>query len=163
MFVPRTNFAANAKIEALTCLCGPAFQRRRALALNLLTVGVSKFRGQCCRPSRRAIAYEYKKQPGGTHVKNYLRLNTALAGLPAMVIGVCLASMPAMAEDCVVKIGNVGPMTGGGASWGLAMKAGIEFEAAVTNAAGGLQMGDKKCKVEVVAVDSQSTAAGAAA
>ena len=93
-------------------------------------------------------------------MKKTLRWGIAMA---ALVAGACLAGMPAMAEDCIVKIGNAGPMTGGGSSWGLAMKAGVDFEAAVTNAAGGLQMGDKKCKVVVIAVDSMSTAAGAAA
>ena len=51
------------------------------------------------------------------------------------VVGVVLASAglvatPALAQQCEVKIGTVGPMTGGGASWGLSEKAGVEFEAA---------------------------------
>jgi branched-chain amino acid transport system substrate-binding protein len=71
--------------------------------------------------------------------------------------------MPAAAQDCVVKIGAVGPMTGGGSSWGLADKAGVDFEAAWTNANGGLQVGNHKCTVSVVSYDSQSTAAGGAA
>src|SRR5205823_894616 len=69
----------------------------------------------------------------------------------------------ATAQDCEIKLGVAGPMTGGGSSWGLSEKAAVEFEAAYTNANGGLQVGDRKCKVAVVSVDAQSTAAGGAA
>ena len=85
------------------------------------------------------------------------------AAVPVLLIASCLAGLPAAAQECEVKIGTVGPMTGGGASWGLTEKAGVEFEAAWTNANGGLQMGSRKCKVTVVAVDGQATAAGGAA
>lgn len=83
--------------------------------------------------------------------------------LPALLIGSSIASLPAAAQECEVKIGTVGPMTGGGASWGLSERAGVEFEAAWTNANGGLQVGNRKCKVTVVAVDGMATAAGGAA
>ena len=82
---------------------------------------------------------------------------------PAALLASCLAGLPAMAQDCEVKVGTTGPLTGGGAAWGLALKAATDFEAAATNEAGGLQVGGRKCKVAVVAFDSQSTAAGAAA
>jgi branched-chain amino acid transport system substrate-binding protein len=82
---------------------------------------------------------------------------------PWVVLVSCLSSMPAAADDCEVKIGVTGPMTGGGAAWGLAVKAGTDFEAAFTNEAGGLPMGGRKCKVTVVSVDGQATAAGGAA
>jgi branched-chain amino acid transport system substrate-binding protein len=85
------------------------------------------------------------------------------AALPAFVIGACVAALPAAAQECQVKLGAVGPMTGGGASWGLSEKAGADFEAAWTNEHGGLPMGDKKCKVVVVPYDSLSTASGGAA
>jgi len=71
--------------------------------------------------------------------------------------------MPAAAQNCEVKIGTAGPMTGGGASWGLSMKAAVEFEAAMVNAEGGLKLGDRKCKVTVVPYDSLGTASGGAA
>src|SRR5258705_12546714 len=85
------------------------------------------------------------------------------AAVPALLIGSCVASLPAVGQECEVKLGAAGPMTGGGASWGLSTKAGTEFEAAWTNTNGGLQMGNRKCKVTVVSFDSQSTAAGGAA
>ena len=83
--------------------------------------------------------------------------------LPMLLVGTCIASLPAAAEDCEVKIGAVGPFTGGAASWGLAAKAGAEYAAALANADGGLQMGNRKCKVVVRSFDSQYTAAGGAA
>lgn len=88
-------------------------------------------------------------------------------GRRAATLGLCaglsFAALPALADDCEVKLGVVGPMTGGGAPWGLSEKAATEFEAAWTNAHGGLQVGDHKCKVSVVSVDTQSTVAGGAA
>ena len=82
---------------------------------------------------------------------------------PALLIVSCVAGSPVAAQECEVKLGTVGPMTGGGASWGLSEKAGVEFEAAWVNANGGLQVGNRKCKVTVVSVDGQATAAGGAA
>jgi branched-chain amino acid transport system substrate-binding protein len=80
-----------------------------------------------------------------------------------MAIAVGLASNSVWAQDCEVKIGAVGPFTGGAAAWGLSTKAGTEFAAALVNQEGGLQMGNRKCQVKVVSIDSQCTAAGGAA
>jgi branched-chain amino acid transport system substrate-binding protein len=91
------------------------------------------------------------------------RSNPIAAFLAALILAACLISLPAAAEDCVVKIGTAGPMTGGGASWGLAEKAGVDFEALWVNEHGGLQVGNQKCKVVVVPVDALSTVAGGAA
>ena len=88
---------------------------------------------------------------------------TGKATLTTLLIGSCMATLPAAAQDCEVKIGTVGPMSGGASAWGLSMKAAVEFEAAWTNANGGLQMGNRKCKVTVVPYDSLATASGAAA
>jgi branched-chain amino acid transport system substrate-binding protein len=85
------------------------------------------------------------------------------ATVPALLIAGSLAGLSAAAQDCEVKLGVAGPMTGGGASWGLSAKAGTEFEAMWTNLNGGLPVGGRKCKVSVVSVDAQSTAAGGAA
>jgi branched-chain amino acid transport system substrate-binding protein len=73
------------------------------------------------------------------------------------------ASHGANAQDCVVKLGVAGPMTGNASLWGLALKAGTEFEAAWVNDNGGLPMGNRKCKVEVLTFDAQATGAGGAA
>ena len=75
----------------------------------------------------------------------------------------CFAVSSAFAQGCEVKLGVAGPMAGGAASWGLAMKTGAEFVAAQTNANGGLPMGNRKCSVSVSSFDSQYTPAGGAA
>ena len=77
--------------------------------------------------------------------------------------GVSFFSLPAKAQDCEVKIGVAAPMSGSGAAWGLAMSGGTTFEAAWQNANGGLQVGDRKCKVTVVSYDNPQTVAGGAA
>ncbi|HSV82984.1 MAG TPA: ABC transporter substrate-binding protein [Ramlibacter sp.] len=88
--------------------------------------------------------------------------NRTLALLPVLVIST-LASLPAAAQNCEAKLGAIGPMSGGAAAWGLAAKAGAEFAAALANEDGGLQMGNRKCRVKVVTYDAQYTAAGGAA
>lgn len=82
--------------------------------------------------------------------------------LPALTLA-ALASTPAAAQECEVKLGAVGPMSGGAAAWGLSAKSGAEFVAALYNQEGGLALGNRKCKVKVVSFDSQYTAAGGAA
>ena len=69
----------------------------------------------------------------------------------------------AHAQSCEIKVGAMGPMSGGAAQWGLAMLSAAEMAAAEANADGGLKVGDKKCKVTVVPFDSKYTADGAAA
>jgi branched-chain amino acid transport system substrate-binding protein len=92
------------------------------------------------------------------------RLKTRLwIGVPAAAMWVALLPASASAQECEVKLGMAGALTGGASAWGLAMKSGAEFAAALANEAGGLQMGNRKCKVRVVSVDAQCTAAGGAA
>lgn len=86
----------------------------------------------------------------------------ALAASVAMTVAAGSA-MPVMAQECQVKIGAVGPLSGAAAAWGLAAKSGAEFAAAIANKEGGIQVGEKKCTVKVVSFDSQYTAAGGAA
>lgn len=90
---------------------------------------------------------------------------TQLRAFALVALSICAGAiaLPAAAEDCVVKLGNIGPTTGGGASWGLSEKAGVAFEVAWVNSHGGLQVGDKKCTVAVVTFDTLQTAAGGAA
>src|SRR5690606_37921308 len=60
-----------------------------------------------------------------------------------------------------VKLGAVGPMSGGAAAWGLATRQGVEFVAAQASEEGGVTVGDNKCKVAVSSYDSKYTAEGA--
>ena len=79
---------------------------------------------------------------------------------PALLIS---GASTSQAQDCEVKIGVAGPMSGGAAAFGLNEKLGADFQAAMANANGGLQVGDKKCTVTVVGFDSKYTSAGGAA
>jgi branched-chain amino acid transport system substrate-binding protein len=92
-----------------------------------------------------------------------LQKTTRRIALKALVIGSAMFSLSAAAQECEIKLGVVGPMAGGGAAWGIAQKAGVEFEAASRNANGGVQVGNRKCKVTVHAVDTLQTVAGSAA
>ncbi len=83
--------------------------------------------------------------------------------VPAFLLATGLTSLPALADDCEVKVGVTSPMTGAASGWGLAVKAGTEFQAALVNSEGGLQVGSRKCKVKVVPVDGLCSAAGGAA
>jgi branched-chain amino acid transport system substrate-binding protein len=85
------------------------------------------------------------------------------ATVRATALVAAVTTLPAAAQDCEVKIGVAGPMTGAASPWGLAGKAATEFQAARANEEGGLQVGDQKCKVVVYTFDSQYTAAGGAA
>ena len=76
---------------------------------------------------------------------------------------VAFSSGQVRAEGCELKIGAMGPMSGGAAQWGLAMEGAAVLAAAEVNAAGGLQVGNQKCKVTVVSYDSKYTADAAAA
>lgn len=86
-----------------------------------------------------------------------------LGALAPVILLATAWSGGAKAEDCVVKIGAIGPMSGGAAAFGLANKAATEFAAASQNANGGLQLGDRKCQVKVYSYDSKYTVAGGAA
>ncbi len=62
-----------------------------------------------------------------------------------------------------VKIGVIAALTGGGAPLGIAAAQGAKIAAAEINARGGLEVGGRKHKVEVIAYDDQYKAADAVA
>lgn len=93
-------------------------------------------------------------------MRHIRRLFPAL--IPALLVS-CTWAGSASAQDCEVKIGIAGPMSGGAAAFGLNEKLGADFQAALANESGGLQVGDKKCKVVTVGYDSKYTSAGGAA
>lgn len=84
----------------------------------------------------------------------------ALSLAPATAI---VMSSAARAQSCELKIGAMGPMSGGAAQWGLAMNSAATLAAAEANEEGGVKIGGKACKVTVVSYDSKYTADGAAA
>ncbi|QHI97463.1 ABC transporter substrate-binding protein [Xylophilus rhododendri] len=74
----------------------------------------------------------------------------ALAALPLAF----LASQ-AWAQQETLKIGAIVTLSGPGAAWGQAMKNAAELAADKANGAGGLEVGGRKYKVEVVAYDDK--------
>ncbi len=90
-------------------------------------------------------------------MKHHLALHAV-----AIAVGI-VTSGAAYAQSCELKIGAMGPMSGGAAQWGLAMESAAQLAEAEANAEGGLKIGAKQCKVTVVSYDSKYTADGAAA
>ena len=83
--------------------------------------------------------------------------------VPALLISSAWATGLASAQECEVKIGVAGPMSGGAAAFGLNEKLGADFQAALANEQGGLQVGERKCRITVVGFDSLYNSAGGAA
>ena len=82
-------------------------------------------------------------------------LSAALVGAAFMVAGATVA--PAQET---LKIGGIGPLSGGGTAWGLAAQRGIEIAIEEINAAGGFKAGGKTYKLELIMYDDQYTGAG---
>lgn len=89
-----------------------------------------------------------------TGLKTFLIAGTSAAAL---------LTAAATAQACDVTIGATGPLSGPAAQWGQAIKGAADFVAAEANKAGGLEVGNQRCKVSVVAIDAKYTAEGAAA
>ena len=67
----------------------------------------------------------------------------------------CVAAMPAIAAD-TIKIALTGPYSGGSAPMGTSTRDGSKLAIAEINAAGGIQVGAKKLKIEVVERDDEA-------
>lgn len=78
------------------------------------------------------------------------KLNRLVA---AVATGLALAGMPAVAQE-VIKIGYSGPLSGGAALYGKNVLDGMNMAAAEINAAG-LEIGGKKYKIEIAALDDK--------
>ena len=79
-----------------------------------------------------------------------------LKALAAAVIAVFVGSNSALANEAVLKIGVDGVMSGAAASWGLVNKYCAETTADMYNAKGGIDIGGKKYKIQVVALDDKN-------
>lgn len=73
--------------------------------------------------------------------------------LAALLLG--LIAAPAFAADAV-KIAITGPFTGGSAPMGVSMRDGAKLAIAEINAAGGIQVGPKKLKIEAIERDDEA-------
>ena len=77
--------------------------------------------------------------------------------LAAALLAAGVASAPA--QD-VIKVGGIGPLSGGGTAWGLAAQRGMELAVEDVNAKGGVTAGGKTYKLELIMYDDQYTGQG---
>jgi branched-chain amino acid transport system substrate-binding protein len=80
------------------------------------------------------------------------------AVLLAMPLVFCTLA-PAIAQE-ELKIGGIGPLSGGGTAWGLAVQRGVEMAIDEVNKAGGLKVGEKTYQPKLIMYDDQYTEAG---
>lgn len=71
----------------------------------------------------------------------------------------CIAPHPSRAQE-ELKIGGIGPLSGGGTAWGLALNRGSQMAVDEINAGGGLKVGDKTYKLKLVMLDDTYSATG---
>lgn len=81
-----------------------------------------------------------------------------LGSVLALSLGAGIAS-GAYAQE-TLKIGGIGPLSGGGTAWGLAVQRGVQMAIDEVDAQGGLKVGGKTYKPELVMYDDKYTATG---
>jgi branched-chain amino acid transport system substrate-binding protein len=69
------------------------------------------------------------------------------------------AASGALAQE-ELKIGGIGPLSGGGTAWGLAVQRGVQLAIDEAAKAGGVKIGDKTYMPKLVMYDDQYTATG---
>lgn len=84
-------------------------------------------------------------------------MKKAMLGLLAAAL-LCFAQ-PSLAQE-ELKIGGIGPLSGGGTAWGIALNRGVQMAVNEVNNAGGLKVGDKAYKIKFVMLDDTYTATG---
>jgi len=72
-----------------------------------------------------------------------------------LALVLCAIALPATAAD-TVKIALTGPFSGGSAPMGTSTRDGSKLAIAQINAAGGIQVGDKKMKIEIIERDDEA-------
>jgi branched-chain amino acid transport system substrate-binding protein len=78
----------------------------------------------------------------------------------ALAVALTLAGVVGAQAQETLKIGGIGPLSGGGTAWGLAAQRGIEIAVEEINAAGGVKAEGKIYKLQLVMYDDQYTGAG---
>ena len=78
----------------------------------------------------------------------------------ALAAALMMAGAAAAQAQDILKIGGIGPLSGGGTAWGLAAQRGIEIAIEEINAAGGVKVEGKTYKLQLVMYDDQYTGAG---
>jgi branched-chain amino acid transport system substrate-binding protein len=89
----------------------------------------------------------------------FKRLFAAVAVVAGLIVS---GASVANAED-VLKIGVIGPLTGAAANWGQANAEGAKLIAKHYNDAGGVSVGGKKYKIEIISYDDMYSTPGAVA
>jgi len=72
-----------------------------------------------------------------------------------LALVLCALALPATAAD-TVKLALTGPFSGGSAPMGTSTRDGAKLAIAEINAAGGIQVGDKKMQIEIVERDDEA-------
>ena len=78
----------------------------------------------------------------------------------ALLAALMVAGLSSAQAQETLKIGGVGPLSGGGTAWGLAAPRGMEIANEEINAAGGVKAEGKTYKLQLVKCDDQHTGAG---
>ena len=78
----------------------------------------------------------------------------------ALGAALMMAGLGSAQAQETLKIGGVGPLSGGGTAWGLAAQRGMEIAIEEINAAGGVKAEGKIHKLQLVMYDDQYTGAG---
>jgi branched-chain amino acid transport system substrate-binding protein len=81
--------------------------------------------------------------------------HSKLVGIAVFILGTFAFGGSAGAQE-VLKIGVLGVMSGSAASWGLVNKYCAETSAQLYNEQGGFEIGGKKYKIEIVAIDDKN-------
>ena len=78
----------------------------------------------------------------------------------ALVAALMLGAATAAPAQDIVKIGGIGPLSGGGTAWGLAAQRGMELAIEDLNASGGVKAGGRAYRLELIMYDDQYTGQG---
>ena len=82
---------------------------------------------------------------------------TVVTGAAVIAAAACALPLGALAQE-TLKVGLSVPMSGAAASWGTHMKWGAEKAAQEINKGGGINVGGKAYRVEVIAYDNKYNA-----
>src|SRR5258708_24241080 len=90
-----------------------------------------------------------------------MREGMVVRSLKVEVLSLVVAGSSHAAPAQTLKLGVLATLSGAGTAWGIAMQGAAELAAEDVNGRGGLDVGGKKYKVEVVAYDDHYKAADA--
>jgi len=106
-----------------------------------------------------AIEAKKKKKVWRRRREMMRRFMTPLKATIVGAMAFAAMSVSAISQE-TLKIGGLGPLSGGGTSWGLAAQRGLELAITDINAAGGVKAGGKTYNLELVFYDDLYSAQG---